>query len=258
MLNKDNLREKFPSMFTTHAKEGVSERYSFVGTEPVIDEFLNNGFYIERANSVKVRKPENAPHCKHFVGFRSGTDFGLVDPRDTSKAMIPEILLTNSSDAKSAIVLSLGLYTFVCSNGLVIGSTHDMLRIPHTNVDYEKLKQYIIFFQSSVGSMAKSVGKLSNTYLSEDARQEFAYQAALLRWGSTDKVDPMSLLNPRREADSWNKSAWTTYNVVQENLIRGGVPTRNGRDRLTRAVRSSVKDFDLNVKLWSLVLKMST
>jgi hypothetical protein len=69
----------------------------------------------------------------------------------------------------------------------------------------------------------------------------------------TLKPSPEQLIAVRRDED--NKSdVWTTLNVVQENLMRGGQETRNadGRRRHVRAIRSVNEDIRLNRALWRL------
>jgi hypothetical protein len=55
---------------------------------------------------------------------------------------------------------------------------------------------------------------------------------------------------------------WTTFNVVQENLMRGGIVSFKLNDlgypiarQSTRAVNSISKNLDLNKNLWTLANK---
>ena len=47
---------------------------------------------------------------------------------------------------------------------------------------------------------------------------------------------------------------WSSYNVAQENLIRGGIMNTDTRRR-SKAIKSIQKDLELNTKLWDLGTK---
>ena len=70
------------------------------------------------------------------------------------------------------------------------------------------------------------------------------------------------MLAPRRRADVSN-DLWMTYNVVQENAVRGGLRgfTRDGNGRPRRVQTREVKGIDQDVKLnralWTLTQKMA-
>ncbi|MFZ8887334.1 MAG: DUF932 domain-containing protein, partial [Steroidobacteraceae bacterium] len=52
---------------------------------------------------------------------------------------------------------------------------------------------------------------------------------------------------------------WNTYNVIQENLLKGGQRGRatTGRRMTTRPVTGIQQDVKLNRALWSLAEKMA-
>jgi hypothetical protein len=65
------------------------------------------------------------------------------------------------------------------------------------------------------------------------------------------------VLRPRRAAES-APDLWSTFNVLQENLVRGGLPThtKNGRRQSTRAVQGLDANLSLNRALWMLAEEM--
>ena len=72
-------------------------------------------------------------------------------------------------------------------------------------------------------------------------------------------MKPADVLAPRRGADR-SPDLWTTANVVQENVIKGGlrgVSATTGRGRKTRAVASVAEDVRLNRALWTLTERMA-
>jgi hypothetical protein len=63
-----------------------------------------------------------------------------------------------------------------------------------------------------------------------------------------EQYEIMDILNPKRKADEGN-SLWKTYNILQENLIKGGFQLNN---RQARSIKNPIEDFNLNQELWSL------
>ena len=80
--------------------------------------------------------------------------------------------------------------------------------------------------------------------------------------GIDTPITAQQLLNPRRHADI-GSSLWQTFNVIQENVIRGGLSAM-GRDAQnrprrvsTREVRGIDGDVKLNKALWQLAERMA-
>lgn len=96
-----------------------------------------------------------------------------------------------------------------------------------------------------------------------DQRLDFAKKAALLKW---QKGEPFiqcfqRLLHARTENDKSN-DLWTTYRIIQENLINGGVRYMTFqydeyRNRITRPIESEKRIAKLNVRLWNIAKKMA-
>ena len=59
------------------------------------------------------------------------------------------------------------------------------------------------------------------------------------------------------EADA-RADVWTTYNVVQENLMRGGLSGRSttGRNTRTRTIEAIREDVRINNCLWQLAMNL--
>lgn len=103
--------------------------------------------------------------------------------------------------------------------------------------------------------------------LSASEREIFAEAAHSLRFADADgeiktPIKPTQLLSPRRHDDT-NRDLWTTFNVVQENVIRGGLsataraPGVRPRRVTTRAVNGIDQDVKLNKALWILAERMA-
>jgi hypothetical protein len=90
--------------------------------------------------------------------------------------------------------------------------------------------------------------------LSDPARQGFARDALTLRYGPDSAGYPApQLLTARREADR-GFDLWRTYNVIQENLLAGGITRRTalGRIGTSRRISAIPEEVRLNAGLWQL------
>jgi hypothetical protein len=68
-------------------------------------------------------------------------------------------------------------------------------------------------------------------------------------------MQPSQLLVPRRVQDVGN-DLWRTFNVLQENILRGGLVRRSASNRLTRTrgIRAIREDVRLNSALWEMAI----
>ena len=83
--------------------------------------------------------------------------------------------------------------------------------------------------------------------LNEETRTDMAVEARKLRFGDIH-MDPMLLLAPRRGEDQ-GRDIWTTYNVLQENCIRGGFKLNK---RTSRELRNIDALDRVNTGLWDI------
>jgi hypothetical protein len=169
--------------------------------------------------------------------------------------VFPEIVLSNSHDGTSAYKVLLGLFRLVCRNGMTVNSGQiNEINVRHSGP--EDLAGEILDASYGIIDQAptaiKQIDDWSKHALTRP--QQLAYaEAALDLVDHTFKPSPEQLIAARRDKD--NKSdVWTTFTVVQENLMRGGQETRNadGRRRHVRAIRSVNEDIRLNRALWRL------
>jgi hypothetical protein len=105
--------------------------------------------------------------------------------------------------------------------------------------------------------LASAVERMERTVLDAGQRLEFAARALALRFPKDVEgaVEPSRFLVPRRQEDVGN-DLWRTFNVLQENLLRGGIPRRSASNRLTRTRRITAigEDVRLNSALWEMAI----
>jgi hypothetical protein len=91
-------------------------------------------------------------------------------------------------------------------------------------------------------------------------RLAFARAALALKYDAeagAAPIDEAQLLDVRRSADQ-APDLWTTFNVVQENMLKGGLRARsaNKRRMTTRPVQGIDQNIKLNRALWTLADEM--
>jgi hypothetical protein len=93
-----------------------------------------------------------------------------------------------------------------------------------------------------------------------DEKIDFVRKSVNIRFGQ-DKVlndlQIVGLLTPNRKEDEGD-DLWTTFNVVQEKYVRGGIETTSQRGRRTklRGLQNIMAVNQVNTKLWTLAEEM--
>jgi hypothetical protein len=261
VLSLDEIRRRAPSVFATAPSEKVSDRYLFVPTSEILSGLEREGFQVVKAMQSHARTPEGRSVAKHMLRLRhrSTLDKTMRELGDS----IPEIVIANSHNGTSAYDIMLGVYRLVCSNGMIAGNTLAHEKVRHTGDDVSKVIEasYRVLGQES--AIIGAMDKFRSINLEYDERLALARAAQALKWDPTDtQPEAVRLLAPRREADR-RSDLWTTFNVLQENMLKGGVSTvtrdLNGRVRRnsTREVASVTENKRLNQGLWTLAEEMA-
>jgi hypothetical protein len=243
------LTQSVPAAFAqTPDVNRTSRHYQFISTARVIDALLEAGFEPTRAQQTRSHSSPN--HARHMIRFSYvKNELSLLDA-------IPELILINSHDATSAYTLRAGLFRPICTNGLCsqIGD-FGLLHVPHRGNVIHNVVEGALLIARGFSDITRLVEHMAARTLSDRERRDFADAALHVRYPHAEQhvpVLPDQLLSARRNADFGN-SLWLTYNVVQENLVAGGLHGRSasGRSRRTRAIRAIREDIRINVGLWN-------
>lgn len=272
-LTEADLMKLAPSLFATEAHHSRSDRFAPVPTIDIVRGLQREGFEVFSAQQAKTRDASKRDFTKHMVRLRNPS-FRQMANGDTF-----EIVLINGNDGSSAYRMMPGFFRFVCSNGLIVGETLNEIRVRHSgNAMHDVIEgAYTVLEQAP--AVVDRVDAFRQTSLTRDEAIAFATAAHTLRFPNAglDKEDPafapapvdaMRLLSARRQADMNERSnLWGVFNVVQENVIRGGqrgwVERRDERGRVnvrrasTRAVAGIDGNRDLNRALWTLAEEMA-
>ena len=250
-LSKEQVKQVAPSVFTKHGSSNVSEKYSHIPTERVMDDMSALGWNVVDAKEIKARK--NQGFQKHMLVFANPE---IVINGNDGDTVFPRILLTNSHDGKNAFTFKAGLFRLVCSNGLVIADEQfGEMKIRHMGYDFEALQTLITEMVEKLPLTVESMNKFKNKQLSEDQKQKFALEALGLRFDTENKTFNVSeFLTPTRKEDEGN-DLWSVFNLVQEKLVNGMVDYRAGsKQRKARRIKNFQQDVKLNSELYELAL----
>lgn len=259
-LDEVQLQKYVPSIFATGGASNVSQKYGFIPTIEVVRGLRTAGFHPVKASQVKNRTEERRDFGKHLIRFRHESNLAATK----GDGLFSEIVLVNSHDGSTSYQLRAGVYRLVCSNGLIVGDDCFSRRIKHHGNVVEKVVEAANdLIEISPISVTKAK-EWSEIPLQLEHKIAFAEAAATLKW-NPQEIDekPFSqiskgLLTPKRYDDHKN-DLWTTFNVIQENMIQGGVRYRTdaGSRQRTREVGSVSENVRLNTSLWMLTEKMA-
>lgn len=256
-LSDDHIRRIAPSVFAEEAHESRSERYAYIPTSNVLQGLRAEGFEVFAAQQARTRLADRREHTKHLLRLRHRSNAELA-MRPSVGDSVPEIVLINSHDGSSAYQMMAGVFRFVCANGLVVpASTVGDFRVPHTGQVRDRVIAGAFEILDGFTRVIEERETLQAITLEPEEQIIFARAALQLRYEDAAPVRPESV-NQARRMDDRGADLWTTFNRVQENLIRGGRPgvNANGRRARTRAVEGIDQGVKLNRALWTLADEM--
>ncbi|EML7082824.1 DUF932 domain-containing protein [Klebsiella oxytoca] len=243
-LTRDELAHYVPSVFSEEKHESRSDRYTYIPTITLIDNLQREGFQPFFACQTRVRDQSKREHTKHMLRLRRE---GQINGKQ-----VPEIILLNSHDGSSSYQMLPGLFRSVCQNGLICGESFGEVRVPHKGNVVEKVIEGAYEVLGIFDRVEEKRDAMQSLLLPPTAQQAMAKAALTYRFGEEHQpVTESQILSPRRWQDESN-DLWTTYQRIQENLIKGGLSgrTTKGKHAHTRAVKSIDGDVRLNRALW--------
>lgn len=261
-LTDDQLRAAVPSIFATEAHESRSTRFTPIPTIKVLDGLRAEGFEPFSAQQARTRVEGKADYTKHLLRLRHRS------LANTSGDAF-EIVLVNANDGTSAYQMISGFFRMVCANGLMTGETFSEVKVRHSGDAVGAVIQGAFQVLEDAPHVTEQVASFKAVTLNDGERSAFAEAAHVLRFPkaydeapSPAPIEPEILLRPRRAMDR-GMDLWTTFNVLQENVIRGGqrgqVGTADGSRRRTsvREVTGIDQGRALNRALWMLTERMA-
>lgn len=251
-LSKQELVRKLPALYTMEGHQKTSDKYQPISTAMILETLEDEGFYPTYAIQAKTRCEEKKAYSKHLIRFRRASDLSRFDN------VAPEIVLVNSHDGLSSYRLYSGLVRFACLNGLIAGNQYDEIRIRHQGNILDNVIEGTHKLANNFSQVLESVEKMSQIYLDHERQLELATIAHRLRFEDEPNrvFEHSALLRARRSSDKGH-DLFSVFNVIQENIIRGGVAgySTNNRGYFQRTRSREIKSIDLslnlNRNLWS-------
>jgi hypothetical protein len=244
----------------------TSDRYLFIPTTKAIDAIVSRGWVPVQASQARTRIEANEGFQKHVVRFRQSS---VTPLKAVIGEIYPELILTNSHSGTSAFCVKFGLWRVVCCNGMCVSdSSFETLRVLHKGFSNIAITNAVGELTSSIPAITERVQEFQAIDLTPNEKGIFVNAALHVRYGKealqTRQFDTSSILRPRRSADN-RDDLFTTMNIVQEKLIRGGERLENKIDKRgylkrvkVRAVNSVNENLRINQALWMLTEHMAT
>lgn len=261
-LSNDDIFRFAPSVFAEAAHESRSERFRAIPTIQVVEALRKEGFEVVSAQQSRARE-DKRDFTKHLLRLRHVNDLANTNNKARTSDTHAEIVLKNANDGTAAYELMAGAYRLVCSNGMIAWSpSFESIKVRHSG-SLEKVGNSVIegtyrVVDESTHMLSKR-DQWSAIALGDDARLALAEAAHVIKFGDSEgntntPITPRQLLTVRRSGDA-SKDLWTTFNVIQENCIKGGLSaynTNTQRRTSTRDVKSLDVDVKINRALWKL------
>lgn len=259
VLSEDELFRLAPSVFATTAHESRSERFKPIPTIEIVRGLAKEGFQVVGATQGKTRVEGKEDFTKHLLRIRR------VDAADKYKVgdNVLEMYLKNANDGTAAYELMAGMFRIRCMNSLVTKtSTLDEIKVRHSGDAIGKVIEGTYEVLKSAETVLQAPEAWGAINLNRRAALALAKGAHVMRFGDSDgntttAIEPEQLLIPRR-AEDLPTDLWTTFNVIQENAIRGGLEgvTYNDagmrRKSRTRGITGIDQSVQFNKALWQL------
>lgn len=195
----------------------VSDRYNVIPTIDVVQQLEKYGFETTSIQAAGTRAEGKENHQKHLVRMKS--DYKMHGLR-------PEVVIFNSYDRTSSLQIRIGMFRFVCSNGLIAGENiMPTFKIKHSNSNWEELlNEFVDTYDEKFHLQQQWVEQMTERKMTLDEAYYVAEQVLKFRHAderiNMDVVDPLELLVAKRKEDR-GETAWHRYNIIQESLVNG-------------------------------------
>jgi len=274
-LSLDQIANMAPSALAVRPYAGMSTKYAYIPTVDVIRAMQEAGFLPFFASESRTRQIEKAGYLKHMLRFRSMLDSN----RNLAKGdTVAEVILVNSHDGSCRYRLIAGIWRLVCDNGMAVeDGTIETINVRHSGNVIEEVVESSARMFAQLPEVVEKSQTWRTINLSQDEQGIFARSAHQIRFGDAEgKVEttirPEQLLESRRYEDN-GSDLWSTFNRVQENVVKGGLKgdrQRNERGgwlrsesgravprERTREIKAIDQNVNVNKALWKLAEEMA-
>jgi hypothetical protein len=259
ILSKEDLG-KFSSIVQTKPMERPNMKYSFIPTTQIIEDFEKQGWFPVDAQEASSNGA-NAGFQKHLIRFAN------PDLKNEASNFQPNAVLTNAHNGSASAFVWGGGVNFVCLNGMVVAeniiANHKIRHQGHTEEDVKTAIDNIV---ENMPKIYNSIDRFQSIILSEAEQRAFGVMSMRLFYDEP-QLENLNLNKtaelvtaPKRKAEQDN-SLWSIFNVVQENMIRGGdflVNKASGKVKSKRPTSSIDTNTRINTELWEFAEEVAS
>lgn len=195
---------------TTTAAPDLSPKYSVIQTTKVYELLADYGFREDKYRQSRERNREREAFSKHISILQREQDcdgYGGFN-----------LLLVNSHNGTSSLHLEAGYFRVLCENQLGHGDVG--IKVRHTGDVLGKIERAIPQVLAQMDDFKALYFLLRDQTLSTEQGTELVKKALELRGLPFNHWNVMQFARLRR--NEGEMSAWAQFNVVQENMVRGG------------------------------------
>ncbi len=217
----------------------VSAKYHYISTQDVLNHALSSGWSITGAKQEKATN-----FGRHAVTLVPTALLSNPHPEG-----YPQVIITNSHDKTKRFQMMMGFFRLVCSNGLIAptGITEGIKLVHRFSDDRQAtLTESLHNSLEAFPLMYDKVGQFQDRTLSNEEKLELANFAQKVRFryrAIPKSYNTDNLLEPCRMQDEGD-DLWKTFNVIQENMMKGGRGMGGGITRF-------YDDIRINRELWA-------
>ena len=261
-MTNEQVKTVCPYAFAEDATNpAVSSKYVHANTATVISDMEKLGWYPVEAKQCRQKKGSKGIRSFHMVVMESNDVKTNILGADGNVEAKVRIIIQNSHDGFNSFRFMMGVYRFVCSNGMVVADAQFAdFSIRHINYSFEELRGVVAKVMAEVPATIDKMNLMNSTVLTNDQKREMAVETYKIRKGyapeddiNVDDQTLEDLLTPVRKEDEGD-SLWNVFNILQEKMIKGSffAPGKNGKTRKQRPITSIKKDLDYNERLWAV------
>lgn len=270
-LSNEQIAARCPSVYAPGKHEARSDRYLYIPTGTIIDGLRREGFVPTYVAQARARSEDMAPFTKHLMRFRNVGDLGSL----AVGTEFFEIVMINSHNGSSSYELMSGFFRVVCTNGMITGDYEHTLKVHHKGDILGQILAATYKIAEESEETMESIAAMKQIQLSRPEQLLLAKYAMKARFpeptiddtqvveGSIEDVpavyQPQDFLQVRRGSDI-GTDLYRTVNVLQENLIKGGVTARDtrGKKHTTRKITGIDQSVKVNQLLWQFAQELRT
>jgi hypothetical protein len=246
------VRKEFPAIFNHRPAQHCSDKYQLYRSDELIERMTEKGMKLVEIGqqAARQRDPKTQLHTLRFQPVDVPAQFGVNDS-------VPEIVILNGHDGRNRFRAEAGIFRFICSNGMVVSDMElgkIVLRHFGANNTFDKVSAIVSEMPDAINKMHGKILDWSALTLDEKEQTMLAMQLIKARQ-APDWVTSEHVLQAQRDAEQpvdGQRSLWSTFNVLQENLTNASVAGKEGDKRASlRPIQGAWRAVQANEALWT-------